>query len=88
MTVMKDTISHKELRLFIEMFSQLYDKSAPRKNRAYYIQLQIFMRTGEKVPLERIIRLQPFKKITKKKVIEDINGKPVVKKRLRYRSRN
>lgn len=78
-------MTNKELRLLMEIYKDKYRKVTPSKPMAQYIQRQIFEVTGELIPLHRIIKVKPFKKIIYKKIIIMKNGKPKTIKRLRLR---
>lgn len=80
-------ISNKDLRLFLDLVYSdlgiLYDSKPTNE----YIQLRLYELFAIKVPLERIRKLKPFRKIIYKKIIVFDKGKHRIKKILRKRSK-
>ena len=76
-----DKISNKELRLWCDVYTDLYRATAPRLPLADFIQQQLLVATGLCIAKSKIINVKPFKKIVKKSLIHEGRIIKVIRRR-------
>lgn len=78
-------MNNKELRLLIEIIEPTYKQKYNKKPPFLWLQYEIYLLTGQTVPIEKIKSIKPFKNILKKTVISIENDIVTLTKLIRKR---